>query len=315
MKVRVDHGRLVEMSKVMRSDRICGENVGMLRLSSTSLGHVADAARTIAASGGERAWLAAAINHVAVDHPCCVDVAGWPWVEIDFPEDLARARSEVFPAVTGEMATESYGLFECTRWRGAPDEDSVHRVRAGSLPLLQAALRPARGHPGDRGAALGGTRSKSLNALGGYLYDHETMYRQFELPEGSVIPVASLARANYDVIFGEHPKDRTPTGGPTDSDLPRSVISQSRDPARNRGRGPLLPPGPVHEAWLRGRGDPGSDDIRGVEIGFPKTDRLLDGSIQRDDVLARQRISGDRPVCCMPPPASAGTRSRRWARS
>ena len=111
MKVRVDHGRLVEMSKVMRSDRVCGENVGMLRLSSTSMRHVADAARAIAAAGGERAWLAAAINQVAVDHPIrCVDVAGWPWVEIDFPEDLARARSEVFPAVAGEMAMESYGL-------------------------------------------------------------------------------------------------------------------------------------------------------------------------------------------------------------
>lgn len=110
MKVRVDHGRLVEMSKVMRSDRICGENVGMLRLTSETMWRVADAARAIVAAGGERAWLAAAINHVALDHPIrCVDVAGWPWVEIDFPEDLARARSEVFPAVVGAMATQQNG--------------------------------------------------------------------------------------------------------------------------------------------------------------------------------------------------------------
>ena len=111
MKVRVDHGRLVEMSKVMRRDRICGENVGMLRLSSNSMRSVADAARAIVAAGGERAWLAAAINRVALDHPIrCVDVAGWPWVEIDFPEDLARARSEVFPAVVSTTATQPYGL-------------------------------------------------------------------------------------------------------------------------------------------------------------------------------------------------------------
>ncbi len=111
MKVRVDRGRLVEMSKVMRSDRVCGENVGMLRLSPKCMRRVAHAARAIVAAGGERAWLAAAINHVAVDHPIrCVDVTGWPWVEIDFPEDLARARSEVFPAVVGATATQSSGL-------------------------------------------------------------------------------------------------------------------------------------------------------------------------------------------------------------
>ena len=29
-----------------------------------------------------------------------MDVAGWPWVEIDFPEDLWRARAQVFPSVS-----------------------------------------------------------------------------------------------------------------------------------------------------------------------------------------------------------------------
>ena len=33
-----------------------------------------------------------------------MDVAGWPWVEIDFPTDLDRARSEIFPAVVGALS-------------------------------------------------------------------------------------------------------------------------------------------------------------------------------------------------------------------
>lgn len=101
MKVRVAGDRLVEMSKVMCSDRVSGENVGILSLSLTTAQQAIEAASTIAAGGCERAWLASAINQIAPTHPIrCVDVAGSPWVEIDFPEDLERARVEVLSAVT-----------------------------------------------------------------------------------------------------------------------------------------------------------------------------------------------------------------------
>ena len=100
MKVRVRHGRLVEMSKTLPSDLVCGENVGMLHLAPATVKDAFAAADAIAANGGERAWLASAINRVAVDHRIrCLDVIGWPWVEIDFPADLHRARTEVLPQV------------------------------------------------------------------------------------------------------------------------------------------------------------------------------------------------------------------------
>jgi L-glutamine-phosphate cytidylyltransferase len=100
MKVRVSRGRLIEMSKALPSDLVCGENVGMLHLAPATVEDAFAAARAIAADGGERAWLAAAINRVAVDHRIrCLDVVGWPWVEIDFPADLHRARTEVLPRV------------------------------------------------------------------------------------------------------------------------------------------------------------------------------------------------------------------------
>ena len=45
-------------------------------------------------------WLGAAINLTAWRHRFnCVDVAGMPWIEIDFPEDLERAREIVWPAI------------------------------------------------------------------------------------------------------------------------------------------------------------------------------------------------------------------------
>jgi L-glutamine-phosphate cytidylyltransferase len=101
MKVQVVNGHLVEMSKVMDGARVSGENLGMLHLSAAGVAAAARAGQAIVNTGGERSWLATAINSVAVEHPIrCVDVAGWPWVEIDFPEDLWRARAQVFPSVS-----------------------------------------------------------------------------------------------------------------------------------------------------------------------------------------------------------------------
>ena len=116
MKVRVTHGRLVEMSKTLPSDQVCGENVGILRLAPATVKDAFAAADAIAADGGERAWLASAINRVAADHRIrCLDVVGWPWVEIDFPADLQRARTEVLPQVGGGHA---HG--EPARWGAYP---------------------------------------------------------------------------------------------------------------------------------------------------------------------------------------------------
>jgi choline kinase len=104
MKVEVVDGHLVEMAKDLRANRVSGENVGILRLSVATALDIIMAAQAIAASGGERAWLAAAINRVAPDHPIrCRDVSGSSWVEIDFPEDLRRARTEVLPLIADAL--------------------------------------------------------------------------------------------------------------------------------------------------------------------------------------------------------------------
>lgn len=104
MKVRISRGHLVEMSKVLSGDQVDGENVGVLRLSRQAVRDAVVAARRIIASGGRQAWLAAAINEVAGLHRIeCLDVAGRPWVEIDYPEDLMRARSEVLPALASAL--------------------------------------------------------------------------------------------------------------------------------------------------------------------------------------------------------------------
>lgn len=121
MKVHIRNGALVEMSKTLPPDRVSGENVGILRLSRETARSAAAAAAALVAAGHDRAWLAEAINLAAGDHRIeCLDIEGWPWVEIDFPEDLARAREEVYPrvlAALGPLAADHEGFVRA--WRAS----------------------------------------------------------------------------------------------------------------------------------------------------------------------------------------------------
>lgn len=111
MKVEVVDGHLVEMAKDLPPDRVSGENVGILRLSAAAALDAIAAAHAITAEGGERAWLAAAINRILPDHPIhCRDVSGSSWVEIDFPADLDRARTEILPSIAAALDVCERGL-------------------------------------------------------------------------------------------------------------------------------------------------------------------------------------------------------------
>jgi choline kinase len=100
MKVAVHHGRLLEMSKELPSRHTMGENLGLLHLTQEVAKAAFDAAASLLRRGRHRDWVGAAINVVARRHPiACVDVAGLPWVEIDYPHDLAAARTQIWPAI------------------------------------------------------------------------------------------------------------------------------------------------------------------------------------------------------------------------
>ena len=63
-------------------------------------------------------------------------------------------------------------------------------------PLYEALVRT----PGVEVQLSGGTRSKSPQAPGGYLYDADEMYGRSG-SRGTVLPVAALTNAEYDVMF------------------------------------------------------------------------------------------------------------------
>jgi choline kinase len=134
MKVALRDGHLLEMRKDLPRERCQGENLGLLRLSRRAARSAFAAAELLVRAGRDRDWLASAINLVARRHRVAgVDVAGMPWVEIDFPEDLERARREVWPRI---QASVSPGAADPPQRRGL----QLVAATVSALPAAEGAV-------------------------------------------------------------------------------------------------------------------------------------------------------------------------------
>jgi choline kinase len=110
MKVATRGSRLLAMSKDMPAGLVAGENVGLLRLTQHALRDAFAAADAALRDGAVREFIAFALNSICGTHSfACVDVKGLPWIEVDFPEDLERARRIVWPAIAGLEAPQHVG--------------------------------------------------------------------------------------------------------------------------------------------------------------------------------------------------------------
>lgn len=136
MKLKVRDGFLVDLNKDLPAGDAAGENVGILYLSAKTARALFERAQQRLEEGGEKDWLGAAVREIAGsrnrpgmpwEHKIkAVDIAGLPWVEIDFPFDLDRARKEVWPDIE--------------RNRRVPTRRSANAIRATLLLLLVIAI-------------------------------------------------------------------------------------------------------------------------------------------------------------------------------
>ena len=100
MKVRVQAGRVVEMSKTMNPADADGENLGIVKFGPASAPRLVGILDQIVSGGGVREWAPKAFTTFAQEHPLyALGTGGYPWIEIDFPEDYQRAIREVLPAI------------------------------------------------------------------------------------------------------------------------------------------------------------------------------------------------------------------------
>ncbi|NOT31315.1 MAG: phosphocholine cytidylyltransferase family protein [Planctomycetes bacterium] len=106
MKVAVRRGLLQDIGKQLDPARSCGENLGLLKYDGDAARLLFEEAGALIAAGGEQCWSPAAMARLAQRVPVhCIDMAGLPWAEIDFLEDVLYAMCEVLP----ELGTRGRG--------------------------------------------------------------------------------------------------------------------------------------------------------------------------------------------------------------
>jgi choline kinase len=103
MKVQVRCGRVREMSKQMNPEDADGENLGVVKFGPEGARELVTIMDRLIAAGGVRDWAPRAFREFAQTRPLhAIGTRGFPWIEIDFPEDYQRAVRDVLPLIDGE---------------------------------------------------------------------------------------------------------------------------------------------------------------------------------------------------------------------
>jgi choline kinase len=102
VKLCVKEGRIVDFHKTVRNAYdYCGESVGFFRFSPAIARRLAERTEDYVGSGRRGEWYEEAVRDVLLASPPETfgfeDVTGLPWIEIDFPDDVRRARTEIWP--------------------------------------------------------------------------------------------------------------------------------------------------------------------------------------------------------------------------
>lgn len=102
MKVALEGSYVRAMSKDLPQAETQGENVGILQFDEQAAELLFSEADSLISAGNENQWAPAAVSQIAARVPIrAVDIAGLPWIEIDFPKDLDQARDQVCPSIPG----------------------------------------------------------------------------------------------------------------------------------------------------------------------------------------------------------------------
>jgi len=100
MKIKARRGCVAEITKTMPPGEADGENVGIAKFGGAGARLLASVLDARVAAGGLREWVPHAFADFARMRPLhVVGTRGYPWTEIDFPEDYEHAVNNVLPAI------------------------------------------------------------------------------------------------------------------------------------------------------------------------------------------------------------------------
>lgn len=150
----------------------------------------------------------------------------------------------------------------------------------------------------------GGLRSSTPT---GYAYDGAALYKPFGIPEHRILPVEALQQRSFDVLFSASKRIIAPP-----ENLGARIQIFHGVSFRNRGVRPenltydfLFVIGPYMRRKFIETGILPENDPRAVPVGFPKTDPLLDGTLNRQALLRGFGFGGRRAVLLYAPTGEA----------
>jgi CDP-glycerol:poly(glycerophosphate) glycerophosphotransferase len=178
----------------------------------------------------------------------------------------------------------------------------------GYAPVHFLCFRPLyerlRALPGVEVFFSGGLRTATSE---GFAYDGPAMYQAFGIPEQRILSMDVIKERRFDVVFSANKRLITPpeTIG-TKIQIFHGVSFRNRGMREeNLAYDFLFVIGPYMRRKFIETGILPEDDPRVVEIGLPKTDRLVNGSFDREALLARYGFDGRRPVLLYAPTGEA----------
>jgi choline kinase len=105
MKVRVRCGRVVDIAKTMDPQEADGENLGIVKFGAEGARLLIEQMDALIAEGNHKAWVPRAFKAFAERRPLhAIGTRGFPWTEIDFPEDYRRAVEVVLPQIERDLS-------------------------------------------------------------------------------------------------------------------------------------------------------------------------------------------------------------------
>jgi CDP-glycerol:poly(glycerophosphate) glycerophosphotransferase len=156
------------------------------------------------------------------------------------------------------------------------------------------------GEPDIEILVSGGLRSRSSDGM--RHHDTAAMYDQFDLAPHTVVDAADVGDLDVDILFCSNTKPIKPHSYALSVEMFHGLSFRNRAVRTERvsyDRYFIL--GPYQHRRLLQRGVIHDDAAQGVPIGFPKTDRLVDGSLSRASTLAGLGLSGERSVVLYAP--------------
>jgi CDP-glycerol:poly(glycerophosphate) glycerophosphotransferase len=153
--------------------------------------------------------------------------------------------------------------------------------------------------PGVEVHVAGGLREKRDD---GYVFHTTAMYRPFGISPERMLSMDQIAERDFDLLFGANTKMLTPRSVNKKIQIFHGVSFRNRAVRKeNLAADFFFLSGPYMKRRFVDGGLLDENDTRGLDMGFLKTDRLVDGSLDRHALLASYGFDGSRPVVLYAP--------------